>query len=455
MKAAVYPRVSSEDQISGFSLSAQIHQLTDFCQKHNLEIYDTYTEEGVSAKYDDEKKRPQFERMLKDAEKKLFSVIVVHKYDRFARNVELSRRVKRQLKTGGVTVISISEPIEDSPVGFLQEGLLELLAEYYVRNLSQEVKKGMRERVSQGLHNGSVPYGYKTENGNMIINEDQGVIVKKIFEMYNEGNGTARISNWLHENKIPSAVPGCVWNHHTVLYILKNVKYIGYISHAGEIYKGVHEPLIERNVFDMAHQNLTSRTIAREPMGKNETKFMLLGLMRCGVCDRKMGIHEARRHSVIKGNFSYNYYICSGSRIHENALKCSHRNFYPADEMEIKVLDKLSKILSSREPITHKGVDADYIIKNQMANMEKELERAEAAYLAGVFSLEKYAKMKSNYDNKLSTIESKVAHKDIRPELKNALQEIKAEKSPATKRLILKRFIEVIKVYPDRIEIDF
>jgi hypothetical protein len=168
-----------------------------------------------------------------------------------------------------------------------------------------------------------------------------------------------------------------------------------------------------------------------------------------------MGIHEIRRHSTAKGNFSYNYYICSGSRIHENALKCSHRNFYPADEMEIKVLDKLERVLSSREPITRKGVDTDYIIKNQIANMGKELERAEAAYLAGVFSLEKYAKMKSDYDNKLSVVESKSANKDIKPDLKNALQEIKIEKSPAAKRLILKRFIEVIKVYPDRIEIEF
>lgn len=163
MKAALYVRVSTEEQAEeGFSIDAQINQLTEYCNKNNIEIYKPYVDE-VSAKYSDEKKRKYFEQMLRDAENKLFNLIVVHKYDRFARNVELSKRVKRQLKDGGVNVISMSEPIEDSPIGFFQEGILELLAEYYIRNLSQEVKKGMRERVKQGMHNGSVPYGYKIE----------------------------------------------------------------------------------------------------------------------------------------------------------------------------------------------------------------------------------------------------------------------------------------------------
>lgn len=458
MKAAIYTRVSDDDQVQGFSLPAQLRQLTDFCNKHNLEIYDTYIDEGFSAKHEDEKKRPRFEQLLKDAEKKLFGIIVVHKYDRFARNVELSRRVKRQLKTGGVTVISISEPIEDSPVGFLQEGLLELLAEYYVRNLSQEVKKGMRERVSQGLHNGSVPYGYKTDKGDMVINEEQALIVRKIFEMYNEGNGTVRISKWLHENRIPSAVPGCAWNHHAVLYILKNVKYIGYISHAGEIYKGVHEPIIDRSVFDMAQRNLTARTVPREPIGKNETEFTLLGLMRCGVCGRKMGIHEAWRYSrKLKRDKRYNYYICSGSRVHENALKCTHRKYYPATETEIDILNRLKNILASREPMTSKSVDVDYIIKNQVSKLKNEIDRAKAAYLSEVFTLEEYAKTKSDCENKLSSIKANIntETRDIKPEIKNALKEIETEMSPAKKRLILSRFIRVIRVYPDGVEIDF
>jgi len=455
MKAATYLRVSSEEQAQqGFSLPAQLHQLKDFCEKHKMEIHDTYIDEGFSAKYEDERKRPQFERMLKDAEKKLFSVIVVHKYDRFARNVELSRRVKRQLKVGGVTVISISEPIEDSPVGFLQEGLLELLAEYYVRNLSQEVKKGMRERVSQGLSNGSVPYGYKTINGNMIINEEQSIIVKKIFEMYNEGTGTARISKWLRENRIPSAIPGCVWNHHAVLYILKNVKYIGYISHAGEIYKGKHEPLIDKEIFDIANKNLISRIIAREPMGKNESRFMLLGLMRCGICGRKMGIHEARRYSHKRGNFSYIYYVCSGSRIHENHAKCSHKDFHPVDEVETKVMNKLKNILASNEPIFQMAVNMDYIAKNQTTKLESEINRAKAAYLSGVFTLEEYTKVKSDCGNKLSEIKPDIC-KDIKQDIRNALQEIEAEELPAKKSAKLKRYIRVIKVYPDKIDIDF
>ena len=107
--------------------------------------------------------------------------------------------------------------------------------------------------------------------------------------------------------------------------------------------------------------------------------------------------------------------------------------------------------------MTSKSVDVDYIIKNQVSKLKNEIDRAKAAYLSEVFTLEEYAKTKSDCENKLSSIKANTntETRDIKPEIKNALKEIETEMSPAKKRLILSRFIRVIRVCPDGVEIDF
>ncbi|MDP4121019.1 MAG: recombinase family protein, partial [Bacillota bacterium] len=88
MKAALYVRVSTMEQAEeGFSIPAQIKQLQEYCKKNNVEIFTVYADEGISGQKEN---RPAFQKMIKDAEKGLFNIILVHKYDRFARNTELS-----------------------------------------------------------------------------------------------------------------------------------------------------------------------------------------------------------------------------------------------------------------------------------------------------------------------------------------------------------------------------
>jgi len=457
VKAALYVRVSTDEQVEGYSLTAQTNLLTAYCKKENIEVYKIYADEGISGQKEN---RPQFQQMITDAESKQFHIILVHKYDRFARKVELSQRIKGQLSKCNINVVSITEPIEDNPMGFFVSGLHELMAEYYIKNLAQEVKKGMRERVKQGLSNGSVPYGYTTEKGHMCINQEQAAVVKKIFNMYNEGYGTPRISNWLAENGISSPVPGCVWNHYTILYILKNIKYIGYIKHAGEIYKGLHEPIIENSTFELAQKYLVDRMCKREPKGKNELKFMLLGLARCGVCGKKMGIHASWKNVRKQRNGeSYYYYVCSGHKMHENTLRCSNSKYHPADQLENQVLKGIEYIIEGQEAIVQSDRSIDYIAKNQVDRIEKEKARAKAAYLSEDFTIEEYRKVKDECEAKLKAINSEIkknSQETIKRELKNVMEEVRAETSPAKKRLLLSKYVKAVRIYPDdRVSIHF
>jgi len=451
MKAALYTRVSGEDQVDGFSLPAQIRALEDYCAKNGVEVYKTYCEEGVSAKYSTEKKRPQFERMLKDAEKKLFNLIIVHKYDRFARNVELSQRVKRQLKEAGVNVISITEPIEDSPIGFFQEGILELLAEYYIRNLSAEVKKGQREKVSQGQAVNMAAYGYKNIKGKIEIVPEQAEVIKKMFHMYSSGHGTMEISNELNGMGIPTLKQG-KWGTSQINYILKNVTYIGVLKWAGQYHIGIVPPIIDKKLFDIVQSIIGNRTVKHVKRKELYKKFVFLGLLYCGYCGAPMRISRVRSNGG-RGNQVYYYYTCSRHRYDKNMCKFSA--MFEHKEVDGVIMETIKEILyNTKTQVSIYNEDA--IVHNRRQQIESELEKAKKAYFADIFSLEEYAQEKARLEDELRILESKKVGTDIvRDKIRNMLDEYKECKSVVEKKTKLQSVIKIIKVFEDSYSVEF
>lgn len=465
MKAALYVRVSTEEQAEeGFSISAQINQLTEYCKRQNIEIYNAYVDEGVSAKYSDEKKRPQFEQMLKDAEKKLFNIIVVHKYDRFARNVELSQKVKRQLKKSSVQVISMSEPIEDSPIGFFQEGILELLAEYYIRNLAQESKKGHVERASQGLHNGSVPYGYKVDHSiesQMSVNQEQAKIIRLIYDMYiNQGYGSTKISRILNETGIPSSTGG-QWVHYQVNHILQNPKYIGKISYDGNIYDGKHEAIIDEQTFELAQRFRKERTWPREYRGANFSKFLFLGILRCGECGKVFRVQNSERCRPDRPTSKF-YYTCNSANHYDTIYKCDFKKYFNVVKTEDILLSELKNIMDGfiDDVIIEKHTPEIDIVSERKTILKNKLDRSKQAYLSGIFTLKEYIEERTKLEKELSEIKSTPVEKKndiklLRKKMKNCFERFKKTESIPEKKAILKEFIKEIKIYKNKTEIIF
>src|SRR5215208_4144009 len=153
--AALYVRVSSREQVEGYSLEAQLRAAREFCRARGYTVVAEYADEGVSAHTDNLAKRPQFARMLADAEAGRFSVIVVHKMDRFARKLRVALECLERLGRARVGVVSVSEPNLDysTPQGFLFLSMLGALAEWYSRNLATETRK------RRGLYAGRLPFG--------------------------------------------------------------------------------------------------------------------------------------------------------------------------------------------------------------------------------------------------------------------------------------------------------
>jgi DNA invertase Pin-like site-specific DNA recombinase len=159
-RVAIYVRVSSEEQVEGYSLDAQLRAARTYCPERGWEIVAEYVEERKSARYEDLNGRPRFKAMLEAAEARTFDAIVVYKLDRFARNLLVLLTSLNRLGRADISFVSISEQIDYStPQGRLFLIMLGALAERYSNNLSLETRKGQRERAAQGPFNGLLPFG--------------------------------------------------------------------------------------------------------------------------------------------------------------------------------------------------------------------------------------------------------------------------------------------------------
>ena len=162
MRAALYVRVSSEEQVAGYSLDAQERTSRAYCAAHGWTLGRIYRDEGRSARSDDLAKRPAFGEMLADAERGAFDVVIVHKLDRFARNRTIAFEAFNRLGSSGVGFVSIAENMDyATPAGQLMLTMLVGLAQFYSDNLSFETSKGKAERKAQGLPNGLLPFGVR------------------------------------------------------------------------------------------------------------------------------------------------------------------------------------------------------------------------------------------------------------------------------------------------------
>ena len=132
--------------------------------------------------------------MIKDSAKHKFQYVIVYSLDRFSRNKYDSVMHKHTLKENGVTVLSAMEHITDDPTGALMESILEGFAEYYSRELSQKINRGLTDNAEKGIVNGSVPLGFKRgPDGHAVIVEEEAEIVREIFRRVNNDEPFIRI----------------------------------------------------------------------------------------------------------------------------------------------------------------------------------------------------------------------------------------------------------------------
>lgn len=369
-KVVAYARVSSREQAQkDLSIPFQLNQIRKYCIEHNYKLVTEYIDEGKSAKTDD---RPAFKKMISVAKSKIknFDAIVIHKLDRFSRNNEDHVIYRALLRQYGVKIYSVSEPYdEDTPHGFLSNGILQLISQFYNMNLATEVRKGMVENARRGYHNGGVPpYGYATakikdSRGNdktvwVPGPDEQVAIIQRIFDMYvNQNMGLKKIVNTLNTEGVPSP-RNALWSLSTVNSILRNEVYIGKRTWnktdentPGVKYKpqtewivvaNAHQPLISRDLFNLVRE----RGLARCPKGsanwtpRGPSPFILRGILKCPEC----GANLITGQNSTKCRGYTRYYFC-GTYNRKGKNAC-HRHPVAKDKIEKAIIDALIREFS-------------------------------------------------------------------------------------------------------------
>jgi site-specific DNA recombinase len=291
---AFYTRISDGDQVYGYSLEAQRADSEQFVRARGGEIVATYEDHQSGRKAE---RRSAFQHMVDDAHAGAFDAVVVHKFDRFARNRKDSVVYKAVLKKIGIHVYSVLEPTDpESPTSILFEGMLEVFAEYFSANLAQEVRKGLGRRALAGLHSGSPAYGYTTEHGHLRATDDL-VSVKLALEAYLSGTATDMDIVRLLNSRGPSMTKadGSLgrFTRDAVRYILTNPIYAGYVRYNGTLIKGDHDPVI---TLEQHHTILRLRKrFYRGPRHnrRSQRDYPFSKIARCGRCGGTMGASYA------------------------------------------------------------------------------------------------------------------------------------------------------------------
>ena len=310
--AVIYARYSSHSQ-SEQSIEGQLHDGYAFAERCGYHVINEYIDRALTGMSDD---RPAFQKMMKDATKKQFKIVIVWKLDRFARNRYDSAIYKNHLRKYGVRVVSVMENISDSPEGIILEGLLESMAEYYSVNLSENIKRGQSVAVSKGWFcGGSIPYGYRVQDHKLVPDEKTAPILREIYARYADGESLASISEDLnsrgyHTNR------GGKFSTGTFDRIIPNPAYIGEYTYKGAVVPGCSTPLIEPETFRKAIER--RRQHKRQPAaGRSPVSFLLQGKLFCGLC----GLAMCGDSATSKTGDRHYYYSCSGRKHHRNDCK--------------------------------------------------------------------------------------------------------------------------------------
>jgi DNA invertase Pin-like site-specific DNA recombinase len=394
-KAVIYARYSSHSQ-RDVSIDQQIRACKLFAERQSIEVVEIYDDRATTGTND---RRPAFQRMIKDADRADWQFVIVYSLDRFARDRYDSAVYKRRLKECGVKVLSAMENISDDPTGILMESLLEGLAEYYSKELSRKIKRGMEDNASKCLCNGQVPFGYRRgEDGKFAIDEAEAPIVQEIYRRIRDGARICDIIHDMNERGIRTK-HGKLWSKSTFNRLLSNERYTGVY-----IYKDIRVPggiprIIDQPLFDAVQLILHTKKNPRKnaaiegaPQRRRQENgiYYLTGKLYCGHCHSPMvGVSG---HG--KGGATYYYYTCKGKRTEHSCQKKNVNRdfiemFIAAALKETMLNDKAIRILADAAVRyqQQKSPSAELeSLQLRAGEIKKSINNIVAAIEAGIFS---------------------------------------------------------------------
>ena len=303
MNAVIYARYSPGPRQTEQSIEGQVRDCMAYAEQNDIKVLKVYADRHISGT--DFEKRQEFNRMLRDSEKGQFEAIIVWKIDRFGRDREEIALNKIKLKRHGIKLLYAKEVIPDGPEGIILESLMEGLAEYYVADLRQKVKRGQRESALKGLAvSGMAAYGYKIDSEKRYVeNEKESWVVRYVFENYAAGKTAVEILEELNRMGVKNRKGGPITKN-GIYTMIRNEKYIGRC-----LYDGIEIPipaLISPELWEAAQAKIIRRPHA-SAVYKAPERYLLSLKAYCGECGGML-VGES---GYGKMGQKYLYYKCS------------------------------------------------------------------------------------------------------------------------------------------------
>jgi len=407
-KCVLYPRVSTEMQVDGYSLDGQKHSLKRFADREEMEIVNIYEDAGKSGKSIEG--RPAFKQMLFDIENGLeIDYILVYKLSRFGRNAADILNSLEHVQAFGVNLICIEEGIDSSQTsGKLLISVLSAVAEIERENIIEQTMNGRKEKARQGGWNGGfAPYGYYLKDKQLFIQEDEAEAVRIIFDKYlKENMGFHKIANYLNLQGIQKikrnngTLSG--WGTHFVRMIIDNPVYCGKISYGRRVrekvkgskneYKqiaqenyiiaeGQHEAIISEELWNAAHEKRELTGVKSPSKIGRDRAHLLSGILKCPKCAGPM---YTNKHAWTNKDGTYKeiyYYVCSKART-ARGKTCDYKAMLKKTDIEPLVIEAIRELIKNQDFATEiksrigKEIDTS-TLNRELKNYESKLREVE------------------------------------------------------------------------------
>lgn len=435
LRAALYPRVSTEEQAKfGLSIHDQQNDLEEYAKANNMKVVGVFPDAGFSARKKIEK-RPAMLQLLEAVKRNEVDIILVTKLDRWFRNIGEYYKVQEILEAHNVSWKTIYEDYDTSTAaGRLKINIMLAVAQDEADRASERIKRVLDSKKERNeVCTGHLPKGYKIEGKFAVIDKETEPIIRRYFSTFLE---TGSIT------KAMDAVPELKLKYQTASQMLDNPGYMG-------DWHGIKlPPYLTPQEFQHV-QGLRTRLTRKSPYNRT---YIFSGLIVCGECGRRMTGHPSPRAS---GKCSYSY-CCQGSTQRKG---CDNGNFtieWKIEDYLLSTIDEQIQVKLQARPRQESQANQDA----QLKALQKKLSKLSELYIDDMISKADYSKKYAELTSKMDEI-TQVKSQSRPPEeiatlFSTGWQEIYKQLNRENKQAFWKLKIKEIRLYKDcRIEFDF
>ncbi|EGI1284599.1 recombinase family protein [Listeria seeligeri] len=451
MKAAIYIRVSTQEQVENYSIQAQTEKLTALCRSKDWDVYDTFIDGGYSGS---NMNRPALNEMLSKLHE--IDAVVVYRLDRLSRSQkDTITLIEEYFLKNNVEFVSLSETLDtSSPFGRAMIGILSVFAQLERETIRDRMVMGQIKRVESGLPLTTAKgrtFGYNVVDAKLYINEEEAKHLQLIYDIFEEEKSITFLQKKLKELgfKVKSYSSYNKW--------LMNDLYIGYVSYSDKVHvKGIHEPIISEDQFYRV-QEIFSR-IGKNPNMNKESSSLLNNLIVCEKCG--LGYVHRAKDTVSRGKkYHYRYYSCKTYKHTHELEKCGNK-IWRADKLEEIIISRVKNYSFATRNLD-KEDELDSITEKLKTEHSKK-KRLFDLYMNGSYEVAELDKLMADIDAQINYYNSQIeANEELKRNKK--VQESLAELATVDfdslefreKQIYLKSIINKIYINDEQVTIEW